>query len=75
MSVWSPMEDVNIIVRTLLGAIHVHVIVDIYFDQMATIAKVHIVVVNKGVSLLTEHERLICTWYNIKINVTAFMNR
>ena len=42
MNVWSPMEDVNMFVRTLMAAIHVHVTVDIYLEWMSTIVMVHI---------------------------------
>ena len=37
------MEDVNIFVRTLLVAIHVHVTLGIHLDQMITIVKVLLV--------------------------------
>ena len=40
MSVWSPMEAVNMFVRMLLVAMHVHVIVDMYLEWVVTIVKV-----------------------------------
>jgi len=40
MSVWSPMEDVNKFVWTLMVATIVHVILDMYLEQVITIVKV-----------------------------------
>jgi len=40
MNVWNPMEDVNTFVRTLMEAIHVHVVLDMYLEWMITIVKV-----------------------------------
>ena len=40
MNVWSPMEDVNMFVRTLMVATHVHVILDMCLEWMITIVKV-----------------------------------
>jgi len=34
------MEDVNTFVRTLMEAIHVHVVLDMYLEWMITIVKV-----------------------------------